>query len=460
MRPWLRHSFFLIASFGSLADRAGAIEIDFTVTDKLGKPIQGARICLEDDGGQCTETNAEGKSAYSGAVSNRSVTPAGGFSVSYRRGGLSVASPSAVAARFAGFDARGKSLGPERVVDLKAGNNRIEMPFSAGGKEGLIFFRLTAPGVAFTGKALSLASGAGEASRGPAESPRMGALGKVAAANLYPVIISKSGYQSITYRPRTERDTGIVVRMPAIGDSGFRYAGIIRAKVTAIDTAKRSLTYTYMDKGCNGSTLMSVEKSSTLPLYIKDGNWYFAAGNCKGVVLTKEGPGFYGLWKTVGVRNLPPGLFPVTCEPSRDSVVTGILNLFFIPEGGGWDIDLREDSMTITLNRVLCPGNQAIYKIEYYDGLEGRPLLARNTCREVEFRNAAAEPGIYSFVTQADSLRGVFTYKDKTCPTPAVSLLYDSNGPKLCPETQPTAMTADTTFQRCTRESGFIPPAP
>ncbi|MDQ3003203.1 MAG: hypothetical protein M3Y08_18320, partial [Fibrobacterota bacterium] len=290
--------------------------------------------------------------------------------------------------------------------------------------------------------------------------PRMAALGKVATANLYPVVISKSGYQSFTYRPRTERDTGIVIRLPADGDSGFRYAGIIRAKVSAIDTGKRSLTYTYIDKGCNGPTLMSVEKISTLPFYIKDGKWYFAAGNCKGVVLAKESPGFYGLWKTEGVRNLPPGLFPVTCDPSKDSVATGILNLFFIPEGGGWDIDLREDSMTITLNRVLCPGNQAIYKIEYYDGLEGRPRLAKNTCREVEFRNAAAEPGIYSFQTQTDSLRGVFTYKDKTCPTPAVSLLYDSNGLKLCPETQPTAMTADSTFQKCTRESGFISPSP
>lgn len=79
MRPWLGHSFLMIALCGSLADRAAALEIDLTVTDKLGKPIPGARICLEEDGGQCMETNAEGKSAFSGAVGNRPVTPAGGF---------------------------------------------------------------------------------------------------------------------------------------------------------------------------------------------------------------------------------------------------------------------------------------------------------------------------------------------------------------------------------------------
>jgi hypothetical protein len=332
-------------------------------------------------------------------------------------------------------------------------------------REGLFFFRVTAPGHAYTGKALALSHKAEHgnpfaSASTSATATRITALAKAATANLHALVITKSGYRPYTYRPRTDRDTGVVVRLAAEGDSGIQYAGIIRAKVVAIDTAAHAINYSYSETKCSGSSQTTVEQKSSLPFWIRDGKWYFPAGNCQGVALGKPTAGFFGSWKTLGVETYPAGLLPVTCDPGKDSVVTGVLNLFFINEGGGWDIDLREDSMTIKIRRELCPGNQAVYNVAYYDGLEGRPLLTKNTCREVEFRNPSNEPGTYSFVTQSDSLRGVFTYKDKTCPTPGVSLSIDTHSPKTCPETQPTSLAADTTFQRCVINTGFLPPKP
>ncbi|MDB5104257.1 MAG: hypothetical protein JWP91_1946 [Fibrobacteres bacterium] len=442
--------------------RAVPLEVDFTVTDKLGKPVSGARICLQEDDTQCTQTNGDGRSSFSAAVGNRSVTPSpAGISVSLRNGRLSIASPSSQAARIARFDSRGRSMGPVLEMDLRPGANGLDLP---GRREGLFFFQVTVPGHSFSGKALSLAgssaSGAGAGGAGTDATPRVAALGKVATANLHALILSKNGYRSILYRPKTDRDTGVVVRMAATSDTGVQYAGIIRAKVVSIDSANHALNYAYTETRCSGSSQVSLEQNASLPFWIKDGKWYFPAGNCQGVVLGKTGTGIYGAWKTLGVEGYPPGLFPIGCDPIKDSVITGVLNLFFLSQSGGWDIDLRQDSMTIAIHRELCPGNQAIYDIAYYDGLEGRPLLVKNTCREVEFRNAADEPGIYSFANGADSLGGKFTYKDKTCPMPGIPTSVETTAPKTCPETQSAPLAADTTFQRCVRNTGFIPSTP
>jgi len=282
------------------------------------------------------------------------------------------------------------------------------------------------------------------------------ALGKVATANLHAVTIEKSGYRTVTYRPRTDHDTGVVIRLTADADSGIQYAGVIRAQVDAIDTANHVVNYTYNETRCSGSTQNTVELLSSLPFWVRDGKWYFPAGNCQGVALAKESQGFFGTWKTIGVREYPAGLLPVKCDPVKDSLVTSVVNLFFLNEGGGWDIDLRADSMTIRIRRELCPGNQVVFDPAFYDGKEGRPLLAKNTCREVEFRNPSDEPGTYSFAREADSLRGAFTFKDKICPTPGVSLNIDSNGPKQCPEAAPVPLFQDTTFQRCVFNTGFM----
>jgi hypothetical protein len=436
---------------------SAALDVSFVVTDKLGKPISGAMLCLEEDGSQCAETNASGKSTFSPTVGNRNLPATEGFSFSVRGGRISIQSPVSQPARVARFDARGRALGAELFVRLKPGSNGVEF---GDAPQGLIFFRVAIPGHTYTGKALALSgsspSRSGDGGTG-SPAPRVAALGKVAAANLHAVIISKSGYRSVTYRPKTDHDTGVVIRLAAETDQGIAYAGIIRAKLISLDTAKHTVYYTYTETGCKGDTGVTAERNSTLPFYTMNNKWYFPAGNCKGVALGKEGDGPYGAWKTLGLQDYPPGLVPVACDPAKDSVVTSVVNLFFLNEGGGWDIDLSQDSLILKIRRELCPGNQAVLDPAYYDGKNGRPLLTRNTCREVEFRNPSDEPGTYSFVTQSDSLRGVFTYKDKSCPTPAVSLTISTNTPKKCPETQPTALASDTTFQKCVAGSGFMP---
>jgi hypothetical protein len=469
---------------------AFTLDVGFVITDKLGKPIQGARACFQEDANQCAESNALGRVALATApvgtkADGQRMGGQGteGISFSLRGGRLTLVSPIKQNARVERFDAAGRALGRPIAVVLQPGSNALDLPegregISAmrgaaeagsargGAPQGLLFFRVTVSGQSFAGKALTWSDrvdGASAPATGGSQAPRvaaLAALGKVAASNLHAVILGKAGFYSVTYRPKTDHDTGVVIRLAVEGDSGIQYAGVIRGKVDSLDTAKHIINYTYKETRCNGSVMSTVEQHATLPFYTRENRWYFPAGNCQGVALGKDGDGIYGQWKTLGVRDLPAGLFPTACDPVKDSVVTGVLNLFFINEGGGWDIDLRADSLTIKIRRELCPGNQAVFDVNYYDGKEGRPLLAKNTCREVEFRNPSNEPGIYSFVTGSDSLRGVFTYKDKTCPTPGVSLAIDTNAPKACPEVKAMSLASDTTFQRCVHNTGFMPPNP
>lgn len=451
---------------------ASTLDVGFVITDKLGKPIQGVKACFQEDAGQCAESNAQGRMTLAAAPVGTKTgrAAAEGFSLSLRGGRLTLVSPVRQPARVERFDARGRASGPVIALDLRPGSNTLDFPEAhaglsngKGAPQGLFFFRVTIPGQSFTGKALAMsdrAEGAAASAANAAPAPRLAALGKVATSNLHAVVLGKTGFSGVTYRPRTDHDTGVIIRLALSGDSGIQYAGIIRGKVDSLDTAKHTINYTYQETRCSGSAMSTVEQHSSLPFYTKANQWYFPAGNCQGVALGKDGDGIYGQWKTLGVRDLPAGLFPNACDPVKDSVVTGVLNLFFINEGGGWDIDLRADSLTIKIRRELCPGNQAVSDPGYYDGKDGRPLLAKNTCREVEFRNPSDEPGIYSFVTADDSLRGVFTYKDKTCPTPGVPLSLDAGAPKACPEAKATSLAADTTFQRCVHNTGFMPPNP
>ena len=432
-----------------LATGVPALEIDFTITDKLGKPVEGAKICLQEDAGQCTQTNSQGQSAFTPTVRARPVAPAHGEPrFSLQAGRLLIEAPAAMAATLTRRDLAGRLLEPERTLQLASGRNAIALD-SRAAHPGLVFISLEAGGTRYSASAIDLQIAA---------PVRLAALGKAAAANLHAVIISKTGFQAFTYRPRKELDTGIVIRLAAEGDSGIRYSGLIHAQVVSIDTANHVLHYSYTENKCTGPTPVSAVQNASLPFWIRDGRWYFPAGNCQGVALAKDGAGIYGMWKTVGMVNLPAGLFPVSCDPAKDSVVTSVLNLFFIPEGGGWDIDLRADSVTIRINRQLCPGGQVVLNPAAFDGQNGHPLITGNTCREVAFKNSKDEAGKYTFPA-GDSLRAVFSYADKNCTTAAYPLVIDVNAPKICPEGQATSLMADTAWQNCVKTSGFVQPA-
>lgn len=440
---------------------AFALQVDFTVMDKLGKPVDGASICLQEDAGQCAQTNSLGKSSFAPSVSLGHGTGAvkAGPVLRMRAGWLLVDAPEAGTARLARFDQGGRRLGDWRVLNLAAGANRVEGLEPVGA--GISFFVLETAGLRKAVPAVAL-PGIGLGDRGAAWEPARGsrlaalaALGKAATANLHAIVISKSGFQTVTYRQQGESET-VQIRMSVTGDSAIRYTGIIRAKVTGFDTASHTLGYAYSENKCTGSTPSSSEQTASLPLWIKDGKWYFPAGNCQAVVLAKPGVGIYGQWKTVGVEYMPAGLFPIACDPVKDSLVTAVANLFFLSEGGGWDIDLRPDSMTIRINRMVCPGNQLVQNPSAFDGQAGRPLLTGNSCRQVDFRNAKDEAARYAYSPAADSMRAVYTYGAKTCTSPAVPLILETTAPKTCPETAPTAVMADTVWQNCVKGSGFV----
>jgi hypothetical protein len=346
-------------------------------------------------------------------------------------------------ARLARYGADGRRLGPALRLDLRPGRNLVPWPAPPA---GLAFFRLETERARYVFAALSDA--------GPA--PRLAALGKVAAANLHAFILSKPGFQSFSYRPRKEADTALV-RLAAAGDTGIPYLGIIRARLIGIDSANHSLKYAYNQPGCDGATPTSAESQSSLPFWTQNGKWFFPAGNCLGIALTRDGGGSgdFGLWKSGGLEALPAGLLPVACDPEKDSLVTSVPNLFFLGEGGGWDIDLRSDSLTIRIRRRACLGNQLIADPAALDGQNGHPLLAENTCTEVALKNARNETGTYAYATAPDSLRVAFAYGDKTCTSVGAPLTLDTTAPKSCPESQPPALLADTTWQACVRATGF-----
>jgi len=287
-----------ILALAAFAAQTSAVPLDadFLVTDKLGKPISGVALCLQEDNTQCAETNPDGRATLAATVRTRPVLSAPEeIAVFLRRGRLTVTSPVFQPARIARFDAGGRSLGPDLVLDLKAGVNALDFP---KGRAGLFFFRVTTAGRAFSGKGLAFADGGTRTERmNAAGASRIMALGKVATANLHAVVVSKTGYRSVVYRPKTDRDTGVVIRLPADGDSGIQYAGVIRAKVMALDTAKHTLDYAYLETRCTGDSQVTLEQHSSFPFYVRDNTWYFPAGKCQGVALGKDGEGWFGSWR-------------------------------------------------------------------------------------------------------------------------------------------------------------------
>lgn len=421
-----------------------ALEVQFTVTDKLGQAVPAARICLQEDTNQCQASDAQGKALFSPTVALRpapDVPRELAFSV--RGGALFIDAPIPMEARLTRYAMDGRRLGPALNLSLHAGGNRI--PHTAP-TAGLACFRLE------TKHARYVFTAAAGPAAGP--SPRLAALGKVATANLHAFTISKAGFQAFVYRPRKDADTALV-RLSAEGDTGIPYAGLIRARLLGIDSANHTLHYAYAQPGCNGSAPVSTEAQSTLPFWMQGGKWYFPAGNCYGVALTRDGDGIYGQWKSQGLEPLPAGLFPVTCDPDKDSLVTSVPNLFFLNEGGGWDIDLHSDSLTIRIRRRACLGNQLIGDPKALDGQNGHLALVANTCQEVVVKNARNEAATYSYSTASDSLRVGFAYADKTCQSTGVPLILDTTAPKTCPETAAGTLLADTTWQACVRATGF-----
>lgn len=434
----LSYALLLCAATGSVR----ALEVQFTLTDKLGQAVPAASICLQEDANQCKASDAQGKALFSPTVSSRPA-PAlpRDLAFSVRGGALFIEAPLPMEARLTRYATDGRRLGPALSLSLHAGDNRIPPAASA---TGLAFFRLETEHARYVFAAA------------PGPSPRLAALGKVATANLHAFTISKAGFQTFVYRPRKDADTALI-RLAADGDTGLPYAGLIRARLLGIDSANHTLHYAYAQPGCNGSSPVSTEAQSTLPFWIQGGKWYFPAGNCYGVALTKDGDGIYGQWKSQGLEPLPAGLFPVTCDPIKDSLVTSVPNLFFLNEGGGWDIDLRSDSLTIRIRRRACLGNQLIGDPTALDGQNGHLALVANTCQDVVLKNARNESATYAYATTTDSLRVDFTYADKTCQSSGVPLILDTTAPKVCPENTAGTLLADTTWQACVRATGFSP---
>lgn len=408
----------------------------------MGQAIPGASICLQEDAGQCQTSDSQGKSVFSPTVSlPQAPSAAPGLSFSIRAGSLIIDAPQPALVRLLRFAMNGRRIGPALSLSLRAGSNPVSWrePFA-----GLAFFRLETEHARYAFPAL------GDAGH-PA---RISVLGKIATANLHAFTIVKPGYQAALFRPRKDLDTA-VIRMAVDGDTGLPYAGLIRARLLDIDSANHLLHYAYAEPGCNGSAPVSQEAQSSLPIWIQGGKWYIPAGNCFGVALAKDGSGLYGQWKSQGLVPLPSGLFPVTCEPDKDSLVTSVPNLFFLNEGGGWDIDLKSDSLTIRIRRRACLGNQLIGDPTALDGQNGHLALIKNTCQEVVLKNARNETAAYSYPASADSLQVSFAFGDKTCVSAGVPLILDTTAPKACPEAQSGVVLADTTWQACVRTSGF-----
>jgi len=428
--------------FATLARPVRALEVQFILTDKMGQAIPGASICLQEDAGQCQTTDSQGKSVFSPTVSLRPApSDAPGLSFSVRAGSLVIDAPQPAQVRLQRFATNGRRIGPALFLSLHAGPNPVPW---RGPSAGLAFFRLETEHERYAFPVLS----------DPGNPARISVLGKIATANLHAFTITKSGYQAALFRPRKDLDTAII-RMAAEGDTGLPYAGLIRARLLDIDSANHLLHYAYAEPGCNGSAPVSQEAQSSLPIWIKGGKWYIPAGNCYGVALAKDGDGLYGQWKSQGLVPLPSGLFPMTCDPSKDSLVTSVPNLFFLNEGGGWDIDLKSDSLTIRIRRRACLGNQLIGDPTTLDGQNGHLMLVKNTCQEVVLKNSRNEAATYSYPASADSLQVSFAYGDKTCVSAGVPLILDTTAPKVCPETQSGVVLADTTWQACVRTSGF-----
>lgn len=423
---------------------APGLDIAGTLVDKLKAPIPQAEVCLKSNPSRCASSDAEGRFHITDGVSagfKPSRTP---VTLELKGGRMVLTVPAATTARIVWHDASGRSLAPARTAGLAAGRNLLDLPAPRPG--GLRLLRVSMPGASITWKAILLDPGkadADKADRGHAWS----ALSKPSAA-LSDLVVRKDGYRPETYRPRQEVESGVVIVLTALSDSGFKYTSVFKARNVALDRALgRWITESTVDT-CKETTPVKTLVLDTARFAIRDGKLIqWKEGQCVGEVLTGGGADVAGTWSlSESDVFLPEDLRSAGC---RDTIPSSQ-----VPEIVDGRLSITEADQTLELTVEVCPPDIYLPLIDLYLMSDSTTSLTANTCRRLVFRNAAAEEAVIVFEKRGDSLASTFTHKSSTCK--GVELMRQGEGVVLtCTGNDPAF-----DFLDCIAGTGFFGDVP
>jgi hypothetical protein len=425
---------------------ARAVDVSGKVIAKSGAPISQAKVCVKSDTSKCVTTDPMGAFHITTASAIRESgarTPP--YTLDFRNGILSLEAPGAGEAKVEWAGPGGRVFSPAQGLRLTRGRNVLAIPKGLP-ENGICFLRLRASGLTFTWKAVMMRGAAtGRSQSGsPAPSGRIAALSKAAGTST--LEISKTGYRTRIYEPLEDPETGTIITMSATDDVGLSYTGAFTAKILAIDRAARTLIVENVDAYCEGENVKrDTTRDTSLYAFVGGKFWLWTKGECSGQAFT-----------TTSSSTDPVGSFTLL-DPAAE--LPEDLKAGCTPADGSGDspfenfnasYQVTETQISGDISVEICPAD--FYGPFFTDFLllDTNVTLAKNTCRQLVFKNGAGESGTLDFSKSGDSLQIAFAYKTEKCLAAQDFTL--SNKAPVCPEDSASMEP----FFFCMLESGFL----
>lgn len=422
-----------------------ALDVSGYVLTKVGDPIPGAKVCVKSDPGSCATTGADGDFHLVKAIAVRPVREGlAGYSLAYRKGNLIVRSPSAVAARLEWLATDGRRALAASAIRLAAGDNAVALPAGLP-HAGVCILRLSTPDHVLAWKAVMApgSSAAGQAAASTA--PRIAALSKAAGGAT--LEISKSGYRTRNYDPISDPETDAYIFLSETGDVGVDFGGAISQKVVAIDRAKKALITESTDASCDsegGSVVVHETVRDTQSYAVRDGKLYvWTQGECTGGMFTGSSSDIAGTWTMSDPNALLPEDLRAGCVP--DSSIgdeTPFENFSAV-------YTITETQLSGTVSAEMCPGDFLGALFSFLLMQDTSVTTAKNTCKQIQFKNGKGETATFDFSKKGDSLHTAYTYKTSSCAMDMDFSLSDKD--PVCPEGDGDLAP----FVECLSGSGF-----
>lgn len=386
---------------------AAALDVSGNVLDKLGMPINLAKVCIQAEPSKCVSTNAKGEFRIQSSNAIRPSAPGrDAYRLDLRDGRLDLRSPAATPARLEWLTADGRRPLAIQDLDLAAGRNALALPAGLP-RAGVSLLRLSTPTGSFAWKAV-LATGATAETSPAGTSARVASLAKATAAGMLEV--SKAGYRTRLYEPSAETETGALIFLSLAGDMGLQFDGTYTAKVIAIDRAKKTLISETVEYSCGEDDQVERDTIRDTSNYaILGGKMYvWVQGECRGQIFTGSGTDPVGTWTmTDDDADLPADL-KAGCVPDSSPIEESPFESFSAV------YTITETAISGKLTVEVCPSDLYGPLILILFG-DSAITVEKNTCKQIVLKNGKNETASLDFSKEKDSLHIAFAYGTTKC---------------------------------------------
>ncbi|HKP96270.1 MAG TPA: hypothetical protein VJ385_10970 [Fibrobacteria bacterium] len=409
-------------SFACLPARA--LNVYGNVIDKMGEPIAAAKVCVKSDASQCVNTDAQGAFHIQTSVGVRGTAPESApYIMDIRNGTLSLTSPTAAKARVEWIAPGGRAIIHEAAVDLARGRNALALPANLPGN-GVCFLRLQTASLSLAWKAVLMGSRTqAAAGAGAPVAGRVMAVSKAAAAGT--LEISKAGFRTRIYEPSSDPELDALIFLSAADDVSLSFTGNFHAKVISIDRTAKKIIEESVEAHCDSSVVVGDTTRDTSLYAFKDGKlWLWTQGDCVGQVFTGTGTDPVGTWTLTDANAELPLDLRTGCTPDTTTGASPF-------ESFSATYVVTETAVTANVTIGYCPSDVLEPLLAEVFAKDTSISLAKNTCKQVVFKNGKGESGTLDFSKKDGSLATEFTYKTTTCSFTQDMALGD--GDLTCP---------------------------